>query len=178
VPAVRCTLALLLLCGGLTSGTPVRAQVPMPEMGPRFGADAASLSQDVVVSVAEINALSVSAGALTLTVSTAAPGQAPDAATHTSTTYSLTTNGTGMKLTGGLSATYAAGVSVTLSLAAPPGASAIPRTLGVVTQDLVTNITRVRATDLTLTYTASATLAAAPNAGGETRTVTLTLTDM
>lgn len=149
-------------------------------MGPQQMPGAAALSQDVVVSVSEINVLSMSAGAVTLTIDGAVPGQAPGDAQDAGTTYGITTNGTGKKITAALSNPYASGLSLSLSLTAPAGAASTQRTLGPIAQDLVTGLSQVAASDLTITYTASATLEAVPNvgSGGETHTVTFTLVDM
>ena len=65
-----------------------------------------------------------------------------------------------------------------LELAAPSGGSSTERTLSTTAQNLVTGLSQVTGSSLMITYTASATLSAAPNGGGETNTVTLTLTDM
>ncbi len=157
--------------------TGVRAQVPLPEPGLQQSIGSASLAQDVVVSVSEINAFQVADGAVTLTVDAAVAGQGIPAV-QTGTTYGLTTNGTGKKITAALSNEYAAGLTLALSLAAPAGAASTPRTLSTTAQDVVTGLSQIAASALAVTYTVSATLAAAPNAGGETRTVTFTLTDM
>jgi hypothetical protein len=175
---LTCLMILMLLGGGLA--VVGHAQVPLPEMGALHATTMASLSQDIVVGVNEVNALAVSSGALTLTIDTATPGSPPQDAVDTSTTYSITTNGTDKKITGALDAGYASGITLTLELTAPTGGTATLRTLSTTAQDLVTGLSKVVGADLTLTYTASATLTTAPNvgSGGETNTVTLTLTDM
>lgn len=154
-----------------------RAQVPLPEPGPASTGQQAALGQDVVVSVSEVNELSVSAVAVTLAVTATGSGETTTG--DASTTFGVTTNGTGRKITGALSAPYAAGVSLSVELEAPPDAVATARVLGASAQDLLTGLTRTAASGLTVTYTATAEADAAPNAasGGETRVVTLTLTD-
>lgn len=142
-------------------------------------AQAQSAQQNVTVVVQEINAISVSAGSVTLTIATATnPGSNPDAVTNASTTYSLTTNGSSKKVAAELSAAYAAGIELRLSAAAPTGgASTGPQLLGTTAMDLVTGLTRVSASGMPLTYGASATVAVIPNSAGETNQVTFTVTN-
>jgi hypothetical protein len=136
-------------------------------------------TQSVTVSVQEINALSVS-GPVSLNISSVSEaGAEPDAATHTTSSYGITTNGSNKKITGALSSAFPAGISVQVALAAPIGGSATSsgaNLLGNTAQNLVTGLTRIRGTGLGISYTAQATVAAAPTAG-ETRTVTFTITD-
>lgn len=141
--------------------------------------NATPINQDVVVSVSAINELSVSASAVTLVVGGSTAGASDADATDASTSFAITTNASGQKITAALSAPYAAGLSLDLELAAPAGATATRRTLGTAAQDVLTGITRVAASGLTMTYTATAlaSTAATAGTGGETRTVTLTLTD-
>ena len=161
---------LCLLVGGGAADV-CAAQVPLPEPGARYGDGSAALGHDVVVSVSEINELSLSSDAVTLTVGTGSSVQ------DATTTYGVTTNGAGKKVTVALSLDYASGVSLSVASTAPAGATATARVLGTTAQDLLTRITRVAVAGLTLTYTADADAGAAPNAAGETRTVTYTITD-
>ncbi len=173
---LKCLVLLALLYGGLAGTARVCAQVPLPEMGTQYGST--SLSQNLVVSVNEINVVSVS-GNLTLTINSATAGAGPDDATNTTTTYNITTNGTNKKITGQLDVNYASGLSLAVDLAAPTGGTSQgQKTLSTTAQDLVTTMSKLVGSTLTITYTASATPSAAPNGSGETNIVTLTLTDM
>ena len=173
--AVR-TLATALLFLMARTAT---AQVPLPEPGQAFGSGGGVIGHDVVVSVSPIYELAVSASDVTLTIGGAEAGGSLIAAESAGTTYAVTTNGTGQKITGALSAPFADGVDLEVALGAPGGAASTPRTLGTTAQDLVTGLTRLVADGLAVTYTATADVTVPPNAatGGETRTITFTITD-
>jgi len=134
------------------------------------------LSQSVTVSVQEINELSISSD-VTLTIMSATPGSGPIPATDASATYNITTNGTNKKLVGSLDSNFPTGISLKLLIQAPGAASSSEQTLSNVAADLTTGFGRVAATDLTVSYTAEATIDVAPNGAGVSRTVTLTLMD-
>ncbi len=141
---------------------------------------AQTATQDVTIIVEEIIEIAVS-GNVTLTIDAATAGQDPDDATDNSTTYDLTTNGAGKKITGVLGADYASGISLSIALAAPAGGGTSEGTqaLGTTGVDLVTGVANLAETGLGITYTASVTGDAAPNTGaGETQTVTFTVTDV
>lgn len=140
-------------------------------------ASAQSASQDVTVVVPEVESLSVSSSALTLTFLAPEVGGSFADVTNATSTYSLTVNTAGNKITGVLDAAYATGITLAVSLAAPSGgASAGSTTLGTAAVDLVTGVSNVNASGLGITYTASADATALPNAAGETQTVTFTIT--
>ncbi len=134
-----------------------------------------SFDQDVTIVVPDVNLISASSGAVTLSL-TATAGNSLSASDN-STTYSITTNGTGKKLTGVLGGAYASGISLALELTAPTGGTASQTTLTTSAQDLVTGVGQVAESGLTITYSASATASAASNGAGELQTVTVTLTD-
>jgi hypothetical protein len=140
---------------------------------------AQNATQDVTVVVQEINAISVS-GNVTLTISGATAGSSPTDATNAASSYSLTTNGTSKKITAALDEAYASGITLKVALTAPTasGSSAGEKTLGTSAVDVVTAVSNVAEGGLQISYTASATPGAAPNAGGggETKTVTYTVT--
>lgn len=155
-------LFLILALGGFIA-LPVAAQ---------------TATQNVTVVVQEITAISVSAP-VTLTInSVGSAGDNPDEATNSSSSYSITTNGSGKKITGEIDASFPTGISLAVNMQAPAdaGASAGQVTLGTTPQDLVSGLTRVTGSDLEISYVASATVEAEPSAG-ETRTVTFTVTD-
>lgn len=140
-------------------------------------ASSQTANQVVTIVVANINVISVSSGSLTLTINTATPGSAPSDAVDSATSYSVTTNGSAIKITASLGSAYASGISLALNLGAPSGATSAGSTVLTTTaQDLVTGISSLNESTLGITYTASATTAAAPNGAGAAQTVTLTIT--
>jgi hypothetical protein len=151
----------------------LQAQVPLPTGIAIF--DDTVLTQAVTVSVQEINKISIS-GSVSLTISTATAGSAPDASLDSSSSYNLTVNGTGKKLTGVLDGAFASGITLQALLTAPTGGTATQRTLSITSQDLVTGIGHAAESSLSISYTASASASATPNGAGESRTVTFTLT--
>jgi hypothetical protein len=149
----------------------VVAQVPLPEMSALQGSGISILTQDVSVSVAEFAIVSVSASTASLTVSDG------NEAVNNSTTYSITVNGGSKKLTGVLDADYSGTVALDIELSPPPGAVASRQTLNTSVLDLVTGIGHTAGADLVVTYYGNASPSEPPNGAGETRTVTITLTD-
>lgn len=145
------------------------------QTGPANAANTAS--QTVTIQVSGVNEMSVSGNPGALTVSTATAGSQPDAATDSSTSYNITTNGTGKKITGALNSAMPAGTTLSLALTAPAGgASSGAVNLTTSTQNLVTGISQVASSGHGITYSFGATVAAGEIAS-TTRTVTLTLTD-
>jgi hypothetical protein len=130
----------------------------------------------VTFEVQKINVISAS-GAASLTITTAVPGSAPTQATAVGTpTYSVSSNDAGSKITIGLGTgnDMPTGVTLTATLAAPSGATSVARALSATDQDAVTGITTVVGSNLAVTYTLDATIAAGIIASA-TRTVTLTI---
>jgi hypothetical protein len=139
-----------------------------------FAADTAT--QTVTFSVSAINEISVSGNPGAMTVSTATAGSAPTAVSNSSTTYAVTTNETGRKITAELDEAMPSGVTLTVNLAAPTGAtSAGAVALTAAAQDVVTGISTLNESGKTIAYGLSATSAAGVQAS-DTRTVTLTIT--
>lgn len=127
--------------------------------------------------VEAVDVIGVSGDPAKLTISSPAPGEAPAPATDNSTTWSVTTNGSGRKVTGAIDTDMPAGVTLEVSLTAPSGATgAGDVTLSTVAADLVTGIASLDETGLGITYTLSATLAAGAVAEAS-RTVTYTIMD-
>lgn len=135
---------------------------------------AQTATQTVTFEVQAINQLSVSGNPGALTISTATAGNAPTSATSASTTWAITTNESNKKVTAAINSAMPAGVTLTLTLTAPGGASNSAVTLGTVAQDAVTGISKLNASGLTVTYGLDATTAAGTVAS-TTRTVTLTI---
>jgi hypothetical protein len=112
-----------------------------------------------------------------LLVASAPPGSQPTPITDATTTYNVRVNAASFKkITAQLNAPMPAGVTLTVTLAPPPGATSLgPVSLDAVQRDVVVNVTNVNAT-FAVTYQLSATVAAGvlPPA---TRTVTFNLVD-
>ncbi|MBO6574826.1 MAG: hypothetical protein JJ896_05390 [Rhodothermales bacterium] len=138
---------------------------------------AQTANQTVTVVVSDINSISVSSGSVTLTVNSATAGSNPDDATDSSTSYSITTNGSAKKITAALGSAYATGISLAINLTAPSGGtSAGSTTLTTSAQEVVTGISNLAESGIGISYTASATPSATSNGAGEAQTVTLTIT--
>jgi hypothetical protein len=132
--------------------------------------------QTVTYEVQPINELSVSASTASVLVSSATAGSAPNVATDTTTTYAITTNEEGRKITGSLNSDMPIGVTLSVTLAAPTGAtSAGKQSLSTTSADLVTGISTLNESGKGISYELAATAAAGvvPSA---TKTVTLTIT--
>ncbi len=142
--------------------------------GGAFAAD--STTQTVTYEVSEINELAVSGSPGALTVSEATAGSQPDAVTDATTSYDVTTNATDRKLTAAIDTDMPADVTLSLTAAAPTGATAAGKvSLTATAADLVTSITQVAESGLGLTYEldAEVTAGVVPSAS---KTVTLTIT--
>lgn len=133
-------------------------------------------NHDVTIVVPEFNLISVS-GSITMTLSAPAnAGDAPGDAVNSSGSFAVTTNATtAKKITAALGGAYASGISLSANLTGL-GTSAGAVTLTTTAQDVVTALSNVAGSG-GITYTASATSAASPNGGGESQTVTYTLTN-
>jgi hypothetical protein len=136
---------------------------------------AGAQSQTINFSVAAINQVAVS-GTVTLDVTTAVAGGNPTQATDNASTWAVTTNQSGAKVSASLDSDMPAGLTLQVSLGAPAGAtSAGAKTLSSASVDLVTGVTQVAASGLSMNYTLDAALSAGVVASG-TRTVTYTIT--
>lgn len=142
-------------------------------VGPAYGqTDEAGASVDFEVEA--INLISISGNPSALVIS-AASGGTPTSVTNTSTTYSVTTNETGQKITGEIDEDMPAGVTLSVKLAAPSGASSEDWVdLTAEPADLVTGITTVHGAGLSVEYRLAATLEAGVVDGSRTLTYTIT----
>ena len=132
---------------------------------------ASSQTQTVTYEVQSINELAVS-GAPSLIITTASAGSPPTAVTDVSATYAFTTN-TGGKITGALGADLSAGLTLSVTLAAPTGATAgTDVALTGTAADLVTAIPKLNDPSKSITYKLAATAAAGVIAHGTTAVVT------
>jgi hypothetical protein len=112
---------------------------------------------------------------LTITVNAATAGSAPTAATDATTTYAVTTNETGQKITGEIDSNMPTGVTLTVALVAPTGGTSTGATsLTTVAADLVTGIATLNESGKTITYSLSATSAAGV-VSSASKIVTLTI---
>ena len=138
---------------------------------------ATSANQIVTFSVIPVNEIAVAGNPSALVVNAATPGSHPDVATDNSTTYSISSNGTNVKITGAIDTAMPTGVTLKVNLAAPTGGSSagdVP--LGVSPSDLVTGTTKVAESGLTITYKLNAVVSAGVVVTSN-KTVTLTVTD-
>ncbi|HPW48325.1 MAG TPA: hypothetical protein PLJ97_03195 [Candidatus Saccharibacteria bacterium] len=145
--------------------------------GTVWAADTAT--QTVTYEVTAINEISVSASTLSLKVNTATAGSEPTAVTDATTTYAITTNGTGIKITGKIDTAMPTGVTLEVLLEDPDaegGATSTEGTLSATAVDLVTGIATLAVSGKTITYTLSATVAVGVVESAD-KIVTFTLTD-
>ncbi len=137
-------------------------------------AQAQSATQTVTFQVDAINQIAFS-GSPSLVVNTATAGSNPASATAAAA-WAVTTNQTGAKVTASIGSAMPAGLTLTVDLGAPTGASSAgAQSLGTTSVDLVTGITKIAEGSLSVTYSLSAT-AAAGVVSSTSRTVTYTIT--
>lgn len=136
-------------------------------------ASAQTATATATYEIQAINEVSVSGNPAALVITTAAE---LEGVTENSTTWGVTTNQTGAKVTGAIDTDMPTAVTLKVELAAPAGAtSAGAVTLSSVAADLVTAITEVQGSGLGVTYS----LSALPTAGvvaSASKTVTYTIT--
>ena len=151
-----------------------RILATMAFLGAASVAQAQSATQNVTFQVNAINQISV-AGSPSLTINTATAGSAPTAATA-SATWAVTTNQSNAKITAQLDSDMPTGLSLTVNLGAPTGASSAGATaLTSSSVDVVTGITKKAEGSLSVGYSLSATTAAGV-VSSTSRTVTYTIT--
>ena len=126
---------------------------------------------------ARAQALTILTSPSAMTINTAIAGQPPTSKNSNSTSYTVTgKNNRTYKITARLNSAMPPGVSLTVTLTAPTGATSLgPVTLDATTRDLVSNIINKTAEVEQITYVLSAT-AAAGVVAPQSRTVTFTLT--
>lgn|GEM_PF-1014237 len=136
-------------------------------------------SHDVTITIAELNHIVVTGGNVSLTINSVDGSMNPQNDTDNSTGLLWITNsGTDKRITAQLDADYASGITLTVAASdgGTNGTSAGTVTLNSTSAQNVITGSQSEIGSSTLTYTASATAAAAPNSG-ETHTVTYTITD-
>lgn len=137
-------------------------------------ASAQTATQSVSYEVAAVDQISV-AGSPSLVVNSATAGSGLTSATAAGT-YAVTTNGTNRKITASIDSNMPSGVTLTVSLGAPTGAtSAGTVTLSTTAQDVVTGITTVNQSGLSIGYGLAADITAGVVPAGN-KTVTYTIT--
>jgi len=143
-------------------------------LGAATAASAQTATQVVTFQVDAINQIAF-AGSPSLVVNTATAGSNPTASTSAAS-WAVTTNQTGSKITASIGSNMPAGLTLSVNLAAPAGASSAgAQSLSTVAVDLVTSITMLAQGALGVTYTLDAT-AAAGVVASTSRTVTYTIT--
>lgn len=142
-----------------------------------YAADSAT--QTVTFEVEAINEITVSGNPGPLVVNAATAGGAPVAATDSTTTYSVTTNQTGKKITAGIDTAMPTGTTLTVQLesllAASAGSVDISNATAGSVVDVVTALSTGTDSAQAISYTFSATAAAGTVSG--TKTVTFTIAD-
>ena len=137
---------------------------------------AGAQNQTINFSVAAINQLALSGNTVTLNIVSATAGSNPTQATDNASTWAVTTNQSGAKISASIASAMPAGLTLSVNLAAPAGAtSAGAQALGTSAVDLVTGLTKQAASGLGVTYTLDAT-AAAGVVASSSRVVTYTIT--
>jgi hypothetical protein len=138
------------------------------------GFAAAQTTQVVTFQVNAINQIAFS-GSPSLLINTATAGSAPTSATANAS-WAVTTNQSGAKITASINSAMPAGLTLSVDLSAPAGATgAGSSALSTTAVDVVTGITKLAQGALGVTYTLDATPAAGVVAS-TTRTVTYTIT--
>lgn len=138
-------------------------------------AAAQTATQTVTLQVDAINQIAVT-GTPAMTISAAVAGGAPTSATSTGSTWAVTTNQTGAKITASINSNMATGLTLSANLGAPTGGtSAGLQALSTGAVDLVTGITKLNQTGLGISYQLDATSAAGVITS-TTRVVTYTIT--
>jgi hypothetical protein len=135
--------------------------------GSAFAADSAI--QNIAFTIDAFNSIAVSGDP--------APLGTVSHPTDTSTTYSVSTNGTGMSITAEIDANMPTGVTLNVALAHPTGTSeSVAHDLTTSPFEVVTGITELSQSGLGITYNLSALVSVPPTASDD-RVVTLTVTE-
>jgi hypothetical protein len=149
--------------------TLVLALVAMGSVG------ASAQTQTATFSVSAINQIAF-VGTPTLAITTAVAGSAPTSVTDASSTWSVTTNQTGAKISASIPTALPAGVTLSVNMTQPTGGASLGyKPLAVAPVDLVTGITTVAQGSLGLTYKLDATVVAGV-VTSQTRVITYTIT--
>jgi hypothetical protein len=138
-------------------------------------AQAQTATQTVTYAVNAINQIAF-VGAPSLTITTAVAGSAPTSVTNAASTWAVTTNQSGAKITASLASNMPAGLTLSANLVAPvTAASAGLQSLSTTAVDVITTLTKLNQGGMAVTYKLDAT-AAAGVVASQTRVVTYTIT--
>ena len=129
-------------------------------------------TQEVSFEVQAINSL-VMSGSPSLTIVAAVAGSAPTSVTANGS-YAISTNESNQSVTASIDTNMPSGVTLSVLLAAPSGATAIARSLSTSAMPVLTGVSTLNASGLSIGYTLSATSAAGVVAA-DSRTVTYTI---
>lgn len=122
---------------------------------------ATTATATVSFTISSINSISVSGSPASLNISSATAGSQPSNAVDASTTYSVTTNNSNKSIIVSSASNFPTNTTLNIGLQAPSGATSTPQNVSTVSSTLVTGITQLVASGLTITYTFTATVAAA-----------------
>jgi hypothetical protein len=139
---------------------------------PEANAQSNQASHDVSFEVQAINSISVT-GSPSLTIVAANAGSAPTSVSA-SASYSITTNELNQKVTASIDSDMPSGVTLSVLLGAPTGASATQQSLSTIAKDVLSGVSTLSEAGLSMDYTLSAT-AAAGVVPADSRTVTYTI---
>lgn len=122
--------------------------------GTSYGGDTVNIP--VSLEVKPVTDISINRDPLPLVIDTAVPGEAPTPVTDSSTSYSISTNGTLKKITVVLDQATPPETILRIRLAAPAGASSLGDiTLTTTPTDAVSGLGKKKGTNLMITYTLS-----------------------
>ena len=136
---------------------------------------AQTATQTVTYQVNAINQIAVT-GTPSLLINAATAGSAPTSVQSSGNTWSVTTNQSTAMITASIPTAMPTGLTLSVNLAAPTGATSTGLTaIGTTAVNVVTGITKLNASGLALTYQLDAT-AAAGVVTSATKVVTFTIT--
>lgn len=139
-----------------------------------FTGDVSAQTATATYEVKSIEEMAVSGNPAALVIDNAT--KLKDGVTDATTTWNVTSNRTGTKVSAAINTAMPTGVTLTVNLTGPTGATSNGAVaLGITAAELVTGITKVQESALTVTYGLKAT----PSAGivaSATKTVTYTIT--
>lgn len=136
---------------------------------------ATTVSSTFTIQIDAIDTISISSSSISLTINSATAGSAPAAATNTSSTYAITTNGTNRRVYASIDSNIATtGLALNIQLAAPTGAtSSGVVTMSTTAQNLVTGISNQYQSGMLISYTLNCTINTPPTSASRTVTYTL-----
>lgn len=124
-------------------------------------ASAQRATQTVTFRVEAVEQIAIQ-GTPSLDITSAVAGQMPASVTASGSTWSVTTNQSGTKVTAALESDMPAGLTLSVQLGAPAGATSTGlKALGTTPVDVVTDVSKITATGLPVSYQ----LEAIPKAG-------------